>query len=65
MGDELGDLSFEFGRVRESRRCHLDQYNFADPLRVIVQQFLKRTKLEKHDSRSKYDHIIRYNIPFE
>lgn len=47
MGDELRDLSLEFGRVRESGRCHLDQDNFADPLRVIVQQLFKGTKLGK------------------
>lgn len=45
MGDELGDLSLEFGRVGESWRRHLNQDHFADPLGIVMQELLKGTEL--------------------
>ena len=45
MRDEFAYLPLEFWRVRESRGCHLDQNNFANPLWEILQELLKSSEL--------------------
>lgn len=45
--DELRDLALEFGRIRERRRRDLDEHDIPDPLRVILQQLLEGTELDR------------------
>ena len=45
--DKLGYLTLQLRRVGKSGRSNLDQNDVADPLRVVLQQLLKCTKLER------------------
>lgn len=54
--NSLRDLPLELGRVRRhrSRASHLDEHNVPDPLWVVVQQLLKRAKLDTSISNARY-----------
>ena len=45
--NELGDLALEPGRVGQRGRCDLDQDDIPNPLRIIMQQLLERTELNR------------------
>lgn len=46
VGDELRNLPFELGRVRQGRGRDLDEDDVANPLGVVLEQLLEGAKLE-------------------
>lgn len=45
VGYQFGDLTFQLGRVGESRRGDLDQDDLSDPFGEVLQQFFECAKL--------------------
>lgn len=45
VSDDLGYLSLQFRRIREGGRRNLYKNDVANPLRVVLKEFFKRTKL--------------------
>lgn len=43
--NQLGHLSFELGRVRQSGRGNLDEHNVTLPLRVFLKELLECSQL--------------------